>query len=53
MCKSISIFIIQCPPKIMYICIYIYIYTHEYLPTRTAGFSFLERLDFWILVLGA
>ena len=27
MCKSISIFIIQCPPKIMYICIYIY--THD------------------------
>ena len=25
MCKSISIFIIQCPPKIMYICMYIYI----------------------------
>ena len=25
-CKSISIFIIQCPPKIMYICIYIYIH---------------------------
>lgn len=37
----------------MYVRIYIHIYTHEYLPTRTAGFSFLELLDFWILVLGA